>query len=110
RHLYSLFTAPSAHHRSPLSLHYALPISSRSAINWPLSCRASAETGDPLLGMVRAHPSRGCLPRAPGAMHLPLPSAAGGVPARVRSEEHTSELQSRENLVCRLLLEKKKLP
>src|SRR5436309_1992514 len=28
--------------------------------------------------------------------------------AAVRSEEHTSELQSRENLVCRLLLEKKK--
>src|SRR5690606_39696012 len=28
---------------------------------------------------------------------------------RRRSEEHTSELQSRENLVCRLLLEKKKL-
>src|SRR5690606_41835667 len=31
--------------------------------------------------------------------------ACGGGP---RSEEHTSELQSRENLVCRLLLEKKK--
>src|SRR5690606_41520199 len=34
-----------------------------------------------------------------------------GVPPgiwRPRSEEHTSELQSRENLVCRLLLEKKK--
>src|SRR6202007_1580682 len=29
--------------------------------------------------------------------------------ARRRSEEHTSELQSRENLVCRLLLEKKHL-
>src|SRR5207302_2443872 len=28
--------------------------------------------------------------------------------AQSRSEEHTSELQSRENLVCRLLLEKKK--
>src|SRR5207302_8304049 len=28
-------------------------------------------------------------------------------PAAYRSEEHTSELQSRENLVCRLLLEKK---
>src|SRR5690606_39857291 len=27
---------------------------------------------------------------------------------KMRSEEHTSELQSRENLVCRLLLEKKK--
>src|SRR6266511_5277626 len=32
-------------------------------------------------------------------------AAAGAGP---RSEEHTSELQSRENLVCRLLLEKKK--
>src|SRR5882762_2724003 len=30
------------------------------------------------------------------------------VPARLRSEEHTSELQSHLNLVCRLLLEKKK--
>src|SRR5690606_39547234 len=30
--------------------------------------------------------------------------------ANLRSEEHTSELQSRENLVCRLLLEKKKAP
>src|SRR5438105_11836904 len=29
-------------------------------------------------------------------------------PAKVRSEEHTSELQSRVDLVCRLLLEKKK--
>src|SRR5690606_41588957 len=28
--------------------------------------------------------------------------------SRPRSEEHTSELQSRENIVCRLLLEKKK--
>src|SRR5690606_42131345 len=46
----------------------------------------------------------------------PTPALAGGrgrgsgFPARPRdrSEEHTSELQSRENLVCRLLLEKKK--
>src|SRR5258708_9205537 len=30
--------------------------------------------------------------------------------ANVRSEEHTSELQSPDHLVCRLLLEKKKLP
>src|SRR3712207_7450765 len=30
--------------------------------------------------------------------------------ATVRSEEHTSELQSRQYLVCRLLLEKKQLP
>src|SRR5436309_9187436 len=31
-----------------------------------------------------------------------------GAQVESRSEEHTSELQSRENLVCRLLLEKKK--
>src|SRR2546430_14170784 len=30
------------------------------------------------------------------------------IPAHERSEEHTSELQSQSNLVCRLLLEKKK--
>src|SRR5690606_39743173 len=34
------------------------------------------------------------------------PEGLGAV-VRARSEEHTSELQSRENLVCRLLLEKK---
>src|SRR5690242_21438853 len=33
---------------------------------------------------------------------------AGDATRRVRSEEHTSELQSHVNLVCRLLLEKKK--
>src|SRR3712207_7420122 len=51
---------------------------------------------------------------APGLRrHRPLsrarPPAAGadGAPARGRSEEHTSELQSRQYLVCRLLLEKK---
>src|SRR2546430_8129312 len=39
-----------------------------------------------------------------------LPSGVGGRQAREdgRSEEHTSELQSQSNLVCRLLLEKKK--
>src|SRR3712207_7488243 len=31
------------------------------------------------------------------------------VVAKIRSEEHTSELQSRQYIVCRLLLEKKKL-
>src|SRR3712207_7202183 len=41
----------------------------------------------------------------------PCPRAAAGTAARrrrARSEEHTSELQSRQYLVCRLLLEKKK--
>src|SRR6266700_6941032 len=38
----------------------------------------------------------------------PVIQGEKGGPRHVRSEEHTSELQSRENLVCRLLLEKKK--
>src|SRR2546427_9414309 len=36
------------------------------------------------------------------------PSTACAASAATRSEEHTSELQSQSNLVCRLLLEKKK--
>src|SRR2546430_11578794 len=38
---------------------------------------------------------------------LPL-RQRGAQPHSIRSEEHTSELQSQSNLVCRLLLEKKK--
>src|SRR2546430_5448717 len=38
----------------------------------------------------------------------PLRNAMMGAPSHIRSEEHTSELQSQSNLVCRLLLEKKK--
>src|SRR2546430_9881470 len=47
--------------------------------------------------------------RRPVAGHRTLCAvlAQGGYPNR-RSEEHTSELQSQSNLVCRLLLEKKK--
>src|SRR2546427_3957394 len=41
----------------------------------------------------------------PGAQ---LAAGAGQVTGSDRSEEHTSELQSQSNLVCRLLLEKKK--
>src|SRR2546430_3447957 len=37
-----------------------------------------------------------------------IPSVGNAGSARRRSEEHTSELQSQSNLVCRLLLEKKK--
>src|SRR2546422_4152646 len=40
--------------------------------------------------------------------HTPPPAQTAAVRIRARSEEHTSELQSRLHLVCRLLLEKKK--
>src|SRR5690349_22904714 len=48
-----------------------------------------------------AHPSNGRRPAVPPSCALPRRCA------RPRSEEHTSELQSRRDLVCRLLLEKK---
>src|SRR5690606_41886097 len=52
-------------------------------------------------------------PPTPDTISSRWPGAAATVTRRSmangrRSEEHTSELQSRENLVCRLLLEKKK--
>src|SRR5258708_37333198 len=64
-----------------LSLHDALPI-------WPIEPEAW-DVGKP--------PSQGGSPDGSGAR-----------PGPVRSEEHTSELQSPDHLVCRLLLEKKK--
>src|SRR2546430_10181585 len=49
-------------------------------------------------------------PNCPKSPPLPTPSSSASVaiPPTPRSEEHTSELQSQSNLVCRLLLEKKK--
>src|SRR3712207_7800966 len=51
--------------------------------------------------------------RAPGVVvggGVALEALVDEVVAGIRSEEHTSELQSRQYLVCRLLLEKKKYP
>src|SRR3712207_8929607 len=52
----------------------------------------------------------GATARSPSSQSAPAcPSAAcASTPTAERSEEHTSELQSRQYLVCRLLLEKKK--
>src|SRR5688572_30986329 len=46
--------------------------------------------------------------RAPKSRQTCLSTPAARAPLLSRSEEHTSELQSQSNLVCRLLLEKKK--
>src|SRR5436309_6319150 len=46
-------------------------------------------------------------PRLDASRHVNLPP--GCIFGGTRSEEHTSELQSREKIVCRLLLEKKKM-
>src|SRR2546430_7466427 len=70
-----------------LSLHDALPI-----------LRANALTLGQLL-MVMSYLNQ---------LYVPLKTVSRKA-ASLRSEEHTSELQSQSNLVCRLLLEKKKV-
>src|SRR5690606_41373652 len=85
----------------PLPLHDALPI-------WHAEARAALN--DPRLSKdMHAALARSGEVVAEG---LPGPALARHMlavdPPDHRSEEHTSELQSRENLVCRLLLEKKK--
>src|SRR2546429_5247551 len=70
-----------------LSLHDALPISVSS------TARGSSSRGRTISVF-----------RSPSKRH----SASGRATRFSRSEEHTSELQSRLHLVCRLLLEKKK--
>src|SRR3712207_8041714 len=74
-----------------LSLHDALPISARRAAKSPPSLSASATTTAARAGQRRRSSAAAARPGASGS---------------VRSEEHTSELQSRQYLVCRLLLEK----
>src|SRR5688572_31926575 len=60
----------------------------------------SAVTALPTTGSARTRPPRCSPPR--------LPASSAWTTWTSRSEEHTSELQSQSNLVCRLLLEKKK--
>src|SRR3712207_7242446 len=80
-----------------LSLHDALPISSLLLL--ALLCLVPWHDG------AQAHATLLASEPADGAA---LAAAPGAVVLRFRSEEHTSELQSRQYLVCRLLLEKKK--
>src|SRR5258707_10833905 len=54
------------------------------------------------------HGCRGEAPSGTDAILLGNACLLGNARERRRSEEHTSELQSRQYLVCRLLLEKKK--
>src|SRR5690606_40150058 len=80
-----------------LSLHDALPILRRAI-------RLRRERACPSRVQARTRTRRRRETFRPRAS--PGPGTSPGAEA-ARSEEHTSELQSRENLVCRLLLEKK---
>src|SRR5262249_61996508 len=93
-------TAPPETHT--LSLPDALPISGGRGSGWGLADRLPGAGRGQRAGLDRraaAGPADGGRPPARGE---------GGESGAARSEEHTSELQSLTNLVCRLLLEKKK--
>src|SRR5690606_41969154 len=121
----SYTTHPATTQNYTLSLHDALPISS---IDVKLTKEA---TRDQFKDIVRSYSKK----LQPGDLFLLTYSGHGGQLPDLnndeadaidetwcmydgqiaddeiyRSEEHTSELQSRENLVCRLLLEKKQHP
>src|SRR5690606_41457506 len=93
-----------------LSLHDALPISDvaggaglhRREVRGRARPRVLTAR-HPLPGKTLPRPMR----RSRGAPAIPGGAGAEAGTSSDRSEEHTSELQSRENLVCRLLLEKK---
>src|SRR3712207_6857357 len=72
-----------------LSLHDALPISRQNGMNTPVLCGGAAINSNYINRIAKE-----------GGIYSP----------GVRSEEHTSELQSRQYLVCRLLLEKNITP
>src|SRR5690606_39548995 len=73
-----------------------------------ISPRASARRIMDMAARSLTEPA-GLLPSSFARMTLPRSAAScPGIRCKRRSEEHTSELQSREKLVCRLLLEKKK--
>src|SRR5690606_40736354 len=101
-------------HMSHLSL--CSPSSSTSVFIFLMLRRPSTSTLFPYTTLFRSQVFAGSAdlqPQLSRSPHLqprrPLhPEGADAVELSHRSEEHTSELQSRENLVCRLLLEKKK--
>src|SRR5690625_5487399 len=98
-----LFRKPSAKDGYPLHELVAAspPLDPNSAYCNLLQCTHFADTAvavlqdDQLVGFVSGY----LLPNQPSTLFV----------WQVRSEEHTSELQSRGQLVCRLLLEKKKI-
>src|SRR5947208_17175882 len=91
-HLYFFFNATATTEIYTLSLHDALPISTQPRRKLPSRSRAARLRRR---WRKRLHSRQ---PKQTGDQHH----------CARRSEEHTSELQSPDHLVCRLLLEKKK--
>src|SRR3712207_8620352 len=74
---------------------------------FPYTTLFRSPPSSPCGGPAASRAARALPPGRPSRARRPAPSTPPS-PAAPRSEEHTSELQSRQYLVCRLLLEKKK--
>src|SRR5690606_41625366 len=102
-------TIEATSHRPPLSLHDALPISSPPAT---IACAPRVLCLCPALSSVRAGAGFGWpwpwalrARSSSGAARAAAAARSASARAASRSEEHTSEHQSRDNLVCPVLLE-----
>src|SRR5205823_12564447 len=98
----SIFPDPTPPEIHPLSLHDALPISRPAAGSLAAQQRRFNDFRDEFN---QERPHEALDQQTPASCYAP---SAREMPATLRSEEHTSELQSLAYLVCRLLLEKKK--
>src|SRR5207253_9003383 len=105
-----LLTTTATHRPHPLSLHDALPISGpedRRHLPGHQAADQEDHEGHPFIRVAHG-------PVTHGVDEVPVDGQEGEQrgddrrypPGEYRSEEHTSELQSRGHLVCRLLLEK----
>src|SRR5690606_40129254 len=99
--LFSIASAPTGIHT--LSLHDALPISGNFFNNIVGLSFFKYLSGNPLAVAHVCFLYVITQIQTDQLGHQPIADVA------IRSEEHTSELQSRENLVCRLLLEKRNI-
>src|SRR5437870_7559940 len=88
------------------------PIGQPAAVNPPGKLAYATPTTAPLVAGRRSffkYRDLGVTAASNGKIRAQVTIGAEGMTQPTRSEEHTSELQSRGHLVCRLLLEKKKI-
>src|SRR5690606_41711544 len=102
--------------RTPIPLFFALPLPdalpifgrpSAARLRPPPDAQRPVENSTAMTNFLEPFAAFCDKQKRGGSSHVPLPNAPAPCSLRrlrLRSQEHTSELQSRENLVCRLLL------
>src|SRR5207244_11636854 len=108
--LSSCFRAPDTSIPAPLSLHDALRISAAPPARAAKRGRLAMQSFEAVVELPRDTPRGALVLRGATAITMRGDEVIDDADVLIvdRSEEHTSELQSPDHLVCRLLLEKKK--